>query len=98
MASKKATKTPKKAAPKATKTAYPLVTLGPPKRDDLAPSSLNDSTPPSNDDENPWLVPLIVAIAIYQQQQRRIGSNRLWTSQEYTDNLLNCGNSIRIRN
>jgi hypothetical protein len=58
---------------------------------------IESSSDSDTDDENPWLVPLIVAVAIYQQQ-RRIGSNRLWTGQEYTDNLLNCGNSIRIRN
>jgi hypothetical protein len=59
---------------------------------------MESSSDSDTDDENPWLVPLIVAVAIYQQQQRRISSNRLWTGQEYTNNLLNCGNSIRIRN
>jgi Myb/SANT-like DNA-binding protein len=51
MASKKATKTPKKTAPKAAKIA---ITLGPPERNDLAPSSPNDLTPPlpSHDDES----------------------------------------------
>ena len=52
----------------------------------------------SSDDEiNNWVPDLLLA-AIYSQPRPRILSNRIYTSQEYVDNLLKCGNDVRIKN
>jgi hypothetical protein len=45
------------------------------------------------------LVPAVLLLAtIYSRRRPRLLSNRLCTSQEYVDNLLNCDNDIRIHN
>ena len=47
----------------------------------------------SSSDEINNLVPAVLLLAsIYSQQQRYRPSNRLYTGQEYIDNLLNCNN------
>ena len=58
----------------------------------------NDDTQSSND-EIDNLVPVALLLAtIYSLRQLRLSSNRLYTSQEYVDDLLNYGNDIRIYN
>jgi hypothetical protein len=53
----------------------------------------------SSDNEIDSLVLAALLLAtVYSQRRLRIPSNRLYTSQEYVDDLLNCGNDIRIRN
>jgi hypothetical protein len=57
---------------------------------------MDDSSDSSDSDTN-WVLPLLLLATFYPCRQPRIASNRLYSSQEYTDNLLNCGNDIRIQ-
>ena len=56
-----------------------------------------------SDDDKPsdytWVLPtLLLGVAAQRQEQPQgLGRRRLYTGQEYVDNVLNCGNSIRIR-
>jgi hypothetical protein len=59
----------------------------------------SDNDIQSSDDEIDSLVPTVLLLAtIYSQRRLQISSNRLYTGQEYVDDLLNCGNDIRIHN
>jgi hypothetical protein len=56
-----------------------------------------DNSSDSSDSDMDWVLPLLLLATFYPHRQRRIASNRLYSGQEYVDNLLNCGNDIRIR-
>ena len=49
-------------------------------------------------DNDDWLVPVLLISALCDQRQPRIASNRMYSGQDYVDDLLNCGNNLRIRN
>jgi hypothetical protein len=57
-----------------------------------------DNYDSENDEPYAWVLPVLLLATIYQPRQLRIPSNRLYTGQEYVDDLLNCGSNIRIRN
>jgi hypothetical protein len=54
-----------------------------------------------SDDDKPsdytWVLPILLLGVAAQRQEQPQGLGRLYTGQEYVDNVLNCGNSIRIR-
>jgi hypothetical protein len=56
-----------------------------------------DDSSDSSDSDIDWVLPLLSLATFYPHRQPRIASNRLYSSEEYVDNLLNCGNDIRIR-
>jgi hypothetical protein len=51
----------------------------------------------SMSDEDDWLLPVLLVSSLCGQQERQKRSNRMYTGQDYVDDVLNCGNSIRIR-
>jgi len=57
---------------------------------------MDDSSDSSDSDTN-WVLPLLLLATFYPRRQPQIASNRLYSGQEYTDNLLNCGNNVRIQ-
>ena len=48
-------------------------------------------------DDDDWILPVLLVATLCTQQQPRLLSNRMYTGQDYVDDLLNCNNSIRIR-
>jgi hypothetical protein len=59
-----------------------------------------DSDSDSDDDKTSdytWVLPILLLGVTAQRQEQPQGLGRLYTGQEYVDNVLNCGNSIRIR-
>ena len=56
-----------------------------------------DDSSDSSDSDIDWVLPLLLLSTFYPRRQPRIASNRLYSGQEYIDNLLNCGNDVRIR-
>jgi hypothetical protein len=57
-----------------------------------------DDCDSGNDEPYAWVLPVLLLATISHPRQLRIPSNRLYTSQEYVDDLLNCGSNIRSRN
>ena len=57
---------------------------------------MDDSSDSSDSDIN-FVLPLLLLATSYPYRQPRIASNRLYSGQEYVDNLLGCGNDVRIR-
>lgn len=51
----------------------------------------------SDDERNNWIA-VAVLLSVHSQRQPRIPSNRTFSGQEYVDDLLTCGNNIRIHN
>ena len=51
-------------------------------------------------DDNSDILLLVLLLLLLRQRHRQppTPSNRRWTGQEVVDNLLNCGNTIRIHN
>ena len=49
----------------------------------------------SDNEPNNWTV-VVIFLAIYCQRQPRIPSNRTFSGQDYVDDLLTCGNDVRI--
>jgi len=49
----------------------------------------------SDDESDNWTV-VAILLAIYSQRQPRIPSNRTFSGQDYVDDLLTCGNDVRI--
>lgn len=49
----------------------------------------------SDDEPNNWTV-VAILLAIYSQRQPRIHSNQTFLGQDYVDDLLACGNDVRI--
>jgi hypothetical protein len=58
----------------------------------------SDSSGSSDSDNDDWVLPLLLILVAHQREQPRITTNRLWTGPEYVNNLLNCGNLLRIHN
>jgi hypothetical protein len=56
-----------------------------------------DDSSDSSDSDIDWMLPLLLLSTFCPRRQPRIASNRLYSSQEYIDNLLNCGNDVRIQ-
>jgi hypothetical protein len=51
------------------------------------------------DDNSDILLPVLLLLLLRRRhRQPPTPSNRRWTGQEVVDNLLNCGNAIRIHN
>lgn len=50
-------------------------------------------------DNGDWLVPVLLISALCDQRQPRIASNRVYSGQDYVDDLLNCGirNQLRMQ-
>src|SRR5271165_1874942 len=57
---------------------------------------MDDSSDSSDNDTN-WVLPLLLLATFYPRQQPQIASNCLYSSQEYTNNLLNCSNDVHIQ-
>jgi hypothetical protein len=49
----------------------------------------------SDDEPDNWIV-VAILLAIYSQRKPRIPSNRTFSGQDYVDDLLTCGNDVRI--
>src|SRR5436305_5533840 len=56
-----------------------------------------DDSSNSSDSDIDWVLPLLLLATFNPRRQPRIASNRLYSSQEYVDNLLNCGNDVCIQ-
>jgi hypothetical protein len=56
-----------------------------------------DNSSDSSDSDIDWVLPLLLLSTFCLRRQPRIASNRLYSGQEYIDNLLNCGNDVRIQ-
>jgi hypothetical protein len=50
-------------------------------------------------DDNSDLLPILLLLLLHRPSyHNRVPTNRRWTGQEVVDDLLNCGNPIRIHN
>ena len=57
---------------------------------------IDNSSNSSNSNTN-WVLLLLLLATFYFCQQPQIASNRLYSGQEYTDNLFNCSNNVCIQ-